>query len=69
MEKENSVEKMEVEIEAGKKILEQCLNADEYAKLDTSVIKKIEILFEDKFNDYLTARALAETEKTNYSEF
>lgn len=60
---------MEVEIEAGKKILEQCLSSEEYGKLDTSVIKKIEIFFEDKFNDFLTAKALAETEKTNYSEF
>lgn len=59
---------MEVEIEAGKKILEQCLSSEEYAKLDTIVIKKIENFVEDKFNDSLTARALAETEKTNYSK-
>ncbi|KAL5288622.1 TPR family protein [Megaselia abdita] len=59
---------MEVEIETGKKILEQCLSSEEYSKLDTSVIKKIEIFVEDKFNDFLTARALAETEKTNYND-
>ena len=62
---------MDVEIEAARKkaVLEQCLTSDEYSNLEPSVIKKIEIFFEDKFNDFLTARALAETEKTNYSKY
>lgn len=52
-----------MEIERGK-ILSKVLSEDELTKIPAKILKKLELHFEERFEEFITSKALCETAKS-----
>lgn len=52
-----------MEIERGK-ILSKVLSQDELAKIPAKILKKLELHFEERFEEFITSKALCDTAKS-----
>lgn len=50
------------------KILRKILTAEEFNNVSPDITKKLETFFVERFEEYITSKALCETAKTNIGE-
>lgn len=65
---------MEVEEKLEFNVLKECLSDNEIEKISSEVCTKLEYFFQEKFDAFITAKAVFETHrknigKLNYSQF